>query len=692
MSLKSAAVPAVLAAWGAVVFANYWPPFGISPEWVRGAFSTGGFPVAAGDIAGAMGTHAWHLLIAAAALLAARGLGEAARRLLRLSADSLLVSLPLGLLVLSASLLGAGLAGLLVRPVLFGFAVLGLAAGGIPRGLAPLPRPAGWPVRILLAAVALPALFGALAPEVTYDALAYHTGAPALYLKAHRIARLEHMFFTDFPLGLQMVYAFAGGLGTAADPGAAKLVHWLLGLACVGAAARVGISAAGGSPSRPSAGAWVAGAWAAAFLAATPFLTTQMMKANVDLGVVFLTSAGAWWLLRSPSPRGLVMAGLCLGGSASVKMTGAYGILAGAALLLLAERGRPGGVFRMLSFAGGCAAPLLAWLARSWLACGNPVYPFLSGLLGGVGWTGENAAIYRADMTGLTSFNVQYPLPLDRLAGPWLMVMHDGGGEAALGPFALWLIPALLLGRRDGGGAPFRLGVFTVVYWMAWFGSARDPRFFLPAWPAACALAAAALVSIGGLAGRAARLICLPPLAFAPFFAAAVCYRTLNPGPVVWGAIPRDLYRERLIPPPGKYAALARAANRLVEPGGKVLVVGDVKGAMFRPTPVYPSMFDTPHLAAWVREAESASLLRKKLRQGGVAALAVNFGGALYLKRQFGHFEFSPRERAVLARLGERYLEPLHEIREAGDLYMGLYRLRERPGPPVRIPLPGDEP
>jgi hypothetical protein len=286
-------------------------------------------------------------------------------------------------------------------------------------------------------------------------------------------------------------------------------------------------------------------------------------------------------------------------------------------------------------------------------------------------------------MTGPTSFNLQYHSIAGRLAGPWAMIMHDRGGEAALGPFLLFLLPAFLIRRRDAAMRSASLvGVFTGAYWLLWFLTARDPRFFLPAWPAACALAAAAACgAFTGMLGTCARLACVISAAFAPFYAASLTYRILNPGPVVWGAVPGDAYADRLIPPPGRYAPLARAANLALDARERVLVVGDVKGALLKPWPVYPSMFDTPHLAAWVREADSSRRLMVKFRQHGVRAVFYNPGGAIYLRSHFGHFRYTDAQRRILLGFWERCLEPVHELREGSDLLMGLYRVRARPVP-----------
>lgn len=688
----SGVASALLLLWSAFTFVNYWPPFRFAPWQAWQAFTPQGLPVALPDAWAALLGHAHRAVIAVLVIFAARGMGKRFRLLMNARREPWLAAFPFGVVLLGLVGLGFGLTGLVYAPILWPTAVACFLAGGRPGDLRVIPVGTSWTIRVVLVVLFLPAFAGALAPEVTYDALAYHVGAPALYVSLHKIVRLDHMMFTDFPLTVQMSYLFAAGLG--GGPGAARLVHWLLGIACVGAAARVAWSFGGRH----------AAAWAAVLLAATPFVTTQMMKANVDLGVMLLTAAGAAWLLRARSARAAALAGLCLGGAADIKLTGGLGVAAGGVVMLMCARWLP-------AYALGAAAAMAPWMIKNYLLCGDPVYPFLNGWFHGPGWTAENDAMYRLDMTGPTSFNLQYPHGVDRLAGIWQMIMHDRGGEAAFGPYALAILPSLLLfapgvraaaGRLGVGSVPVavlprmasvlnRLAVFVGVYWILWVLAARDPRFFLPAWPAVCALTAAALGRIPGRPGLLVRWGCAAGFFFTPGFTAAVAYRTMNPGPVIWGAIPRGFYEARLIPPADRLVPLLRAVNDALPDARAVLVVGDVKAPGLRARPLYPSMFDTPHLTAWLRESASAGRLAVKFRQAHADAVVFNPGGAVYLRAQFGHFTWTDRERRVLGAFWERRLVPVREMIDGGRLEVGGYRVLRAAGARRPLTLPGDE-
>ncbi len=670
--LPNPVTAAAVLVWAAFVFADYWPSFGFPPSHVWRAFLPGAALSEPPFLVSALGAHLRGGLVAALVLLSARGFGAVGARFLGSGRGVPFLRLTLGLALLGGAALGGGLLGLAFTPAAWVLLVAGLAAGGKPRSLGPLPPGLPRPALFLAGAALLPPLVVALAPEITYDALAYHLGAPVEYLKVHRIVRLEGMFFSDFPLGLQMSYLLA--LAAGGGDGAAKLVHWALGLAAVGAAARLGECACG----RRGA------AWAAVLAACTPFLAAQMMRANVDLGAQLGVATGVLVLLRRRGTGAAVAAGLCMGAAAGFKLTAGIGAVAG--LVLLA--GGRGGIRAAAAYGAAVAVPLAGWLARAWLTTGNPVYPFLPGFLDGLGWGAENARAYRLDMTGPTSFNVQYPLPTSRLAAPWLMVMHDAGSEAAWGPFILATLPLAVLLPGALGPASRRLGLFSLVYWAAWFVLARDPRFFLPALPALSAFIASLLASTGGVAATILRCALAAAALFTPLWSAHIAYVRFSPGAAVWGTVPRAVYVERLVPPPG-FIAMARFVSANASPGSRVLVVGDVKGWEVRPRVLYQSMFDTPRITTAVRECASAVRMAVWMRQRNVGTVIYNPGGAGFLRSQFGHYDYTPRERGVLRDFWRR-LAVLREARDGGNVVVGCYTVMPRAASRAPVPPPGE--
>jgi hypothetical protein len=271
------------------------------------------------------------------------------------------------------------------------------------------------------------------------------------------------------------------------------------------------------------------------------------------------------------------------------------------------------------------------------------------------------------------------------LAAPWAITFRHAATDAALGPWMLALLPLLSLARPlpPGGRA---LGAFAGAWALGWLAAARDPRFLLPVWPVAAVLAARPLGALPGRAGMMVRVFCFAAMFVSPPFSAARAAGTFNPGPVLWGAITRERYAEVIIPPAHRFVALAREADRMPAPG-RVLIVGDVKAARYRPRALCQSMADTPHLEAWARGSATADRLRVKVRQAGVTAVHYDAAAVLYFRDQFGWYRLTGRERAVLTEFWIRHLVPLRWF--AAPPVAMLYGVSRRPIASGGPPLPG---
>ena len=665
--------------WTSLVWINYWPSFAFPPGTAVGTFLLDGFAFSWGGFLRGLKPIGGSLAAALFVLLSCQRAGEVLRRFAGIPSPAGF-ALAAGLVLMGTTVLGFGLLGLLDPALLAGLTAALVLSGGLPK-LKALPEEfPSLPVRLLVLAVMVPVVFTSLVPEVTYDALAYHVGAPEAYLKYRRIVRMEGMFFADLPGLIQMVYLPALSLGAGA--GAAKMLHFLLGAASIGLAWRLGELVGG----RKCAD------WAVLFLAATPFLWICMMKANVDLGVMFLVVAAVIQFASGSSLRRITAAGFFLGGAVAAKMTGVYALFAGLSFLGLWGQRRLPGRFAGI-FLAAAAFPILGWFLKAFLMTGNPVYPFGSEVLGGLGWSAENSEIYRQDMTGPTSFNIQYSGIWDRIAGPWKMIMHDRGSEAALGVYVITLAPFVLLAGGVLSGLTGRIAWFCLVYWLIWFLTARDTRFFLPAWPIACVLCArvwTGFIEPGGKGRIFASSLFWLAAGLTPFIVSSLAMRIYNPGPVVWGAVERGMYVAKMIPPSGKFALMMRRASRSFRASERILLVGDVKAVDLRPIPVYPSLFDTPQIVSWTREAVSARRLAVRFRQKGITGVFFNPGGAVYLKAQFGHYRYTGSQYNILMEFWQRRLEPVHEMREKGVLDLGVYRLTAGRAARRDLKVPGE--
>jgi hypothetical protein len=192
----------------------------------------------------------------------------------------------------------------------------------------------------------------------------------------------------------------------------------------------------------------------------------------------------------------LVLSAAFIGFGASSKLTGAYTLVALIIVCVadvLRGRGRRAdiGVFTVVAVV--IAAP---WYVRTWVAAGDPLWPALFPLLGGVEGT---AALYEETMLRIAAHT---ELPRDAsgfLVGMGALAAGAPSlyGRSLLGPLFLTGLPLLALRREAARGVAWLL-LFAAATYAAWFTVIHAGRHFVPA------LAALAPAAALGLAAGAA--------------------------------------------------------------------------------------------------------------------------------------------------------------------------------------------
>lgn len=342
-------------------------------------------------------------------------------------------------------------------------------------GESPWPELASVLVLLALALVGLFVLLIALAPPVGYDELTYHLAAPKVFVRTGVVSILPYDHHTAFSFTLEMLYTLGLLLGGTAS---AKLVHvafWGLSLLTLGWVGRDYLG--------PRVG-WLA----VSCFAFTPLTLTHAPLAYTEFGLtVYSLLALASFLdylnVRATSvslragqlgptprqPRWLWVCGVCCGLC--------YGIKATAALLplyLVAAQqwlGWADGlsvgtrVRHKLTLLGVTALVACPWVLRTWVATGNPVFPFAHGAFHSRLWSDDRAKSYDEAQKAFgrpldeSLRPVGQPGAHRRLSqlplAPWRATLHpdwffDIGlnfdGKAQLGPAWLGLgLPALAL-------------------------------------------------------------------------------------------------------------------------------------------------------------------------------------------------------------------------------------------------------
>lgn len=337
-----------------------------------------------------------------AILLAAFGLGHALLAAFPFKHESLatqaVLAAALGTGTLSLLVLTLGAAGVMSRIVWIAIvlaldAVAGwrIARPAASWRTAPMTTDAtSGPQRWLVLVLGLFLAFGILAATMPpgllwpaegygYDVLEYHLGAPRAYFDAGRISYLPGNIYSNFPFNIEMLYLLSMILHGDPIRGVftAKIVNLLLGLLAVVAIWRIGARV---SPR--------VGLLAALLAGSAPFLVYLSGVAYVENGMLFFTAAALLATLSLTDPakptfRQSVAAGALAGFAAGCKYTAlpmvALPLLLFATIETLRRRANRWAPPAMLL---GIAIALSPWLLKNAMATGNPVFPLATKWLG----------------------------------------------------------------------------------------------------------------------------------------------------------------------------------------------------------------------------------------------------------------------------------------------------------------------
>lgn len=226
-----------------------------------------------------------------------------------------------------------------------------------------------WPNRILIGLLVLQLLiniFGALGPELGFDAIWYHLTIPRIWLMEERIFFINHSPFgySLLPKVIELLYLPALAFSNET---AAKLIHCLFGFLCLIVTYKLGR---------------VLLSRTHALLAAVVFYSNlvvgwQSITAYIDLGRTFfegLALLAFCYYLKDKKEQWFWWCAVLLGLAITSKLI-AVGSLSIFAVLLLQQK-----QFKKIVILGIVSILIpLPWLIANYLATGNPVTPIFAG-------------------------------------------------------------------------------------------------------------------------------------------------------------------------------------------------------------------------------------------------------------------------------------------------------------------------
>ena len=504
------------------------------------------------------------------------------------------------------------------------------------------------------------------APSPHYDQLHYHLAFPAQWLKAGEMVSFPGHAYSTLPANMGLLYVY--GLAVL-GPWAAQAIHWWAGAVAVGGVYGLARRMAGPR----------AGLWAAAILACCPAVMSVSTWAGSDLGLTLFAVAA--WALASSSrrwrrpERGWMGVGALVGLAVGCKYVAGLTValpVAAAALLL------PGG--RRLVRLGLCTVVAVAvfspWAVRNLALNGNPVHPYLSGLLAAPADPSAGSSEVAGSMG---EFPAELPEP------GWLLTLGTfapKGDAGAIGPVFLALGPVVLWcglrRRREGFGLrPRHLLMAAAVGTLGWMLGRQLGRYLIPI---------LALVSVvAGVGWKVLRdhvsrplgqaLTALVALAMVWGWQGGLQRNTFERMGAAWGCYPVDEYMTRDV----SYWSALEFLDSGLPPGSRLLLVAEARSLYIEPDVVVEDPFREPYLTRLATAASSSAAMAATLERRGITHLLVNHQEAARQAEARGRRDyFGAPSPAVRGRIEGLFRSHLERVWFGGPVE--VYRVMSPPG------------
>ncbi|MEK7477429.1 MAG: tetratricopeptide repeat protein [Candidatus Coatesbacteria bacterium] len=541
-------------------------------------------------------------------------------------------------------------------------------------------RIVGRSVDALLVAVIAIVIVGnflpAFEPEWFYDSLVYHLAVPEQWIVEHKIVRLAHTFFSNFPFLQEMQYTFFLALGEDVAP---KLLHWAQG----------GLAAWGSYALGRALLGHTGGLLAAAIFLSQPTMRFLHHITMVELGMTWCEILATLAFVRAmkwvratanePPPLAwLFVAGWFFGFAQGTKYIGiwASGLMLGWWVLARLRRGAsPRQLVRELTVPVGWASAWTGvWLAKSWLLVGDPFFPFLYKVFPAIRWDAGLFATWMGD-------NVKYGTGHGSLRS-WLMMPAMASidisdfGTFTLNPFALLLLPCLFLFPGVPEVVRF-LAISTGVTFVLWATSSQQTRFLFPV----MAMGSVAIAFVAARLGRGSWL--------------ARGVVTLSTAWILligaWGEVHNRFSNNALVPYTTahldrlgllrlgvQYYETVESASSALHDGDRVLFVSGDESFYLRRRRICNSIYDRSTLGELAKAASSPADLRRALKRMRVTHL-ISYEARGEEYSRYGIFDWGERPRNTFIDMWNTYGKPVFTSHG-----VFLFELLEKPLPPER--------
>lgn len=389
--------------------------------------------------------------------------------------------------------------------------------------LAPVPA---WPFVLIM-------VLASMLPTIDFDCIEYHLQGPKEYWQAGSIKYLSHNIYTNMPFGVEMLHTSAMSLAGDWKTGALA-GQLLIGLHPLLAAGLIQIFCR-------RLGAPAAGWWGAMFYLTTPW--TYRLASIPYVEGPLCAAMGAWVFVAMMAWNDRKMfwwlvLGVVSGWAMSCKYTAILPVVVPGAGLLAAASVRLKSARPLVGILLGGTAIFGPWMVKNLIDTGNPVYPLVWNLFGGIDWdAGMNAKWAAA--------HGRKPLEWQSLTSNAVDVLGRSDWQT---PLFMAFLPMAFMVRTE-----FRksmqylclLAMWIFISW--WLFTHRLDRFWLPIQPILAILAGMGAMVMGGWkGGRQWRIVYVVLCLVSNWIYCSSALAGLNewtkPLATLWKSVPNRLY------------------------------------------------------------------------------------------------------------------------------------------------------
>ncbi|MCK5218845.1 glycosyltransferase family 39 protein, partial [bacterium] len=579
-----------------------------------------------------------NLLFLIAFMLSAHGLGRILLEKIfpaaRARLDEMLYSLGLGLALISLLIFSLGAAGF-YHPVIFAAIFVFLTGAGTWitwKRRARLCPGSGWMLgtwawsdKILILLVGgffLLVGMTIITPEIFFDSLVYHLAVPSQWIQAGHIHPIPTNFYSNLPMGIQMLYT---GALMLSDERLCRMLHALLGILA-------------GLTTFSLGRRWFgrrAGLWAAGLFLTTPIVIINMLEAAVDVGAAFFAVLAfhvmlAGVLKQEGGKNQQIMAGLLIGAALAGKYTTAFMLMPAVLVVLyiiMRQQGWKGltGILARISL--GAVILMMPWVIKNIIFTNNPIYPFLYNNIPSKYVVPEKM---QQAMDQIREYGHRTITQFIRL--PWDMTFCLPTSYSYVGPVFLMLFPGVLLLVGYWRRGPPALGavLITVVFSaLIWANRTQISRFYIPSLPLLAILCTYALdrwEQWHKVPALISRWTILALLGWGWANTMAIGISNWDPIGSALGLESRSTYLDRKLM--NSYAPMARVVNGLPK-NTRILAWGETRSFYFQRPVTAPTVFDHNPLIELLAGSSNTREVWQNLREQGYTHIFIHSGEAV---------------------------------------------------------------